>query len=532
MAARRVTMDRLTELVRLHRLGTGAREVARLLQMSPNTERSYREALLKAGLLLGPSDALPELATLRDAVAEHAPRKGPPEHERSQLEPWRSTIEGHLEDGLRIREIHRRLKKSPEFKGSYAQVKRMVRALKKKTGPTADEVVIPVITEPGDVVQVDFGYVGKLLDPVSMTLRKTWVFVGVLGYSRRMWAKLVFDQRVETWVRLHVEMFEALGGVPHTLVPDNLKAAVIRAAFTANEETSLNRSYRELARHYGFKIDPTPPRSPGKKGKVESGVKYLKNSVLKAREGDDFEDVQRELREFVDEVANLRTHGTTGQLPIERFEAERASLIRLPPERHSPVLWREATVHRDCHVMFRRRRYSAPWKLVGQSVWLRVSARDVTIYADDERVATHVRNDGGGEPVTNDAHLPDKRSEYRHRTRTYWQERADAMGEDVGTLIQEVFASDDVLYQLRAVQAIVNYLAKFPPHRVEGTAKRALFYGVHDYSGIKRILVEGLDMEPLPRATPLVGTLAAPRFARRLDEIEFAVPEGASHGPN
>lgn len=287
-----------------------------------------------------------------------------------------------------------------------------------------------------------------------------------------------------------------------------------------------------MARHYGFKIDPTPPRDPGKKGKVESGVKYLKNSVLKARTGDDFEDVQRELQEFVVQVANQRTHGTTGQPPSERFDAERPRLHPLPPERHSPVLWREAKVHRDCHVQFRKRRYSAPWRLVGQSVWLRVSATDVSIYVDDERVTTHSRRDGAGDPITNDAHLPDKRSEYRHRTRAYWQERADAMGDDVGALIQEVFANDDVLSQLRAVQAIVSYLAKFPPHRAKAAARRALFYGVYDYRGVKRILVEGLDMEPLPKATPVVGTLASPRFARCLDEIAFAPPEGASHGPN
>ena len=532
MAARRVKMDRLVELVRLHRLGTKTREVARLLQMSPNTERKYRQALAAVGLLEGAADDLPDAATLRRAVEEHAPRKEPPKHERSKLEPWRATVDGYIRDGLRIREIHRRLRKNPEFEGSYAQVKRLVRALKKDAGPSADEVVIPVVTDPGDVVQVDFGYVGKLLDPITMTLRKTWVFVGVLGYSRRMWAKLVFDQRVETWVQLHVEMFDALGGVPHTAVPDNLKAAVIRAAFTAIDETSLNRSYRELARHYGFKIDPTPPRDPGKKGKVESGVKYLKNSVLKAREGEDFEDVQRELHEFIDEVANVRIHGTTGQPPMERFEAERVHLLPLPPLRYSPVLWREAKVHQDCHVQFRNRRYSAPWTLVGQTVWLRVSATDVSVYANDERVATHVRQDGGGEPVTNDAHLPDKRSEYRHRTRAYWQDRADALGEDIGALIQEVFERDDVLCQLRPVQAIVTYLSGFPPHRATNAAKRALFYGVHDYRGIKRILVNGLDLQPLPHSTPVVGSLTAPRFARSLEEIEFAPPMGGAHGSN
>jgi transposase len=90
-------------------------------------------------------------------------------------------------------------------------------------------------------------------------------------------------QKVETWLRLHIEAFEHFQGAAMIVVPDNLKSAVIRAAFTPSEPTTLNRSYRELARHYKFKIAPTPPRSPEKKGKVESGVKYVKNNFFAAR---------------------------------------------------------------------------------------------------------------------------------------------------------------------------------------------------------------------------------------------------------
>ena len=93
-------------------------------------------------------------------------------------------------------------------------------------------------------------------------IRKAWLFVIVLGYSRKMVARLVFDQKIDTWLECHVQAFKELGGVPRVLVPDNLKAAVIRAAFGVDDEVVLNRSYRELARHYGTMIDPTPPRSP------------------------------------------------------------------------------------------------------------------------------------------------------------------------------------------------------------------------------------------------------------------------------
>jgi transposase len=84
-----------------------------------------------------------------------------------------------------------------------------------------------------------------------------------------MWADIVFDQSVETWIRLHERAFAVLGGVAHTLVPDNLKAAVIRAAFGSDQDgLEVQQTYREAARHYGFRIDPAPPRAPEKKGKV------------------------------------------------------------------------------------------------------------------------------------------------------------------------------------------------------------------------------------------------------------------------
>jgi len=105
------------------------------------------------------------------------------------------------------------------------------------------------------VAQVDFGYAGKPWDTTTGVPRKAWVSVMVLGHSRHQYSEVVFDQRTSTWLELHQRAFAELGGVPHVIVPDNLKAAVIRAAFGVSGLPELNRSYRELARHYGFRVD-------------------------------------------------------------------------------------------------------------------------------------------------------------------------------------------------------------------------------------------------------------------------------------
>jgi transposase len=298
-------MERIEELVRLHRLGTGNRRVAALLRMSPNTERQYRKALQAEGLLEGKPDVLPALAELRAAVEKHVPRKVAVQ-QTSSVQRWEKEIEEKLSKGARPQAIYDFLRlEYADFEGSLWAVKRVCRRLAKARPVTPEDVSIPVDTSAGEVLQVDFGYVGKLFDTVQRILRKAWVFVAVLGYSRHMFCRVVFDQKVETWLGLHVAAFESFGGVVETVVPDNLKSAVIRAAFGVNEEPALNRSYRELAKHYGFKIDPTPPLDPRKKGKVESGVKYVKRNFFHPRDLEEIGQANRELDRWVAETGSL-----------------------------------------------------------------------------------------------------------------------------------------------------------------------------------------------------------------------------------
>lgn len=525
MSGQRIDMYRLQELVRLHRMGVSCREVARQLAMSPNTERAYRRALEKAQLLAGEPEALPELEALTAAVREHAPSKPTP-HEVSSAAPWKQAICTMLERGAGPKAIYDRLRlEEQDFSASLSAVKRLCVRLKQERGVQPQDVVIPVETAPGEVAQVDFGYVGRLYDPSGGRTRKAWVFVMVLGYSRLMVADLVFDQKVTTWLELHRRAFEQLGGVPKVIVPDNLKAAVVRAAFGVDEQSSLNRSYREMARHYGFQIDPAPVRSPEKKGKVEAGVKYVKRNFFAPRDTMDIEPARTALSQWLDGIANERVHGVTHRKPGEMFEAEEnQALLALPSEPWEPVEWKQAKVHRDSHVQFDKRLYSVPWRFLGKPVWVRATASTVAMYADDERIATHRRSDSGHRS-TYGSHLPDKREPYRHRARAYWQERADALGDEVGHYIRGVFDVDDVLSQLRTVQSMVTHLETFPEHRARAACVRAHYYGNYRYRGLKQILKNGLDMEPLPTAVePPHGYLSEPRYARTpgqlLDTLE------------
>lgn len=496
-----------------------------MLGMSPNTERSYRLILHDAGLLAGDPEDLPELARLHHAIEAVKPTKA--STQTSSVEKWRARIKEFADAGANPTAIYDALRTKHEgFVGSLSAVKRMCAQLRVDAGPSSEDVAIPVDTAPGQVAQVDFGSVGKLWDPVARTLRQAYVFVLVLAYSRHLFAKLVFNQKVETWLALHVDAFEFFQGVPATMVPDNLKAAVIRAAFDVRSEPVLNRSYRDLARHYGFKIDPTPPYNPEKKGKVESAVGYAKHNFMKTiGEERDITVLNPQLIHWALEVAGKRRHGTTHKQPLAQFETrEKATMKALPQLRWDPISWRLPMIQRDCHAVVEGARYSAPWRLVGKRLLARLSSKSVELYWENTRVATHERMPSG-ERSTHDEHLPLERGEYRQREHGYWIERAQALGEEVDHYVAEIFASDDVLSQLTKVQAIIRHLETFPIERARAACRRASFYGSYSYRTIKNILREGLDLEPLPSLImPMSEGLEQPRFARDIQELlDFSV---------
>ena len=515
MSGRRVDMHRVQELVRLHRQGLTVRAIARTLKMGRDTARGYLAQLADAGLLEGSPEDLPSLESVREAtrpVEAHSKRSGP----ISSVDPWSDTIARLVEKGVRPTAIHDHLRCTlpDEYTGTVSSVKRLCTRLRKARGVKSSEVTMPVETEAGEVAQVDFGYAGKRYDPEKGVLRKSWVFVMVLGFSRKMVAYLVFDQSLQTWLKLHVRAFAELRGVPRVIVPDNLKAAVVRAAFGVTDEPQIHRSYRELARHYGFRIDPTPPRSPQMKGKVESGVKYVRRNGLATIESVDLPADQAALDRWLERIANARRHGTTRRVPEEVFAAEEKSqLLPLPERAYELVLWKKVKLHRDCHVQIDRAFYSAPWKLVHEELWACCRPQHVTLYHQDLRVADH-RRVPAGKRSTKDEHLPQGRSDLRHRSRAFWEERAGRIGPKTERMVEEIFGADDVLHRLRAVQALVTHLEQFPTERAERACTRALRYGCTTYIGVRNILRAGLDLVPDEPAEPRPWLQNA-RFARK-----------------
>lgn len=312
----RVHMNYLRDLIHRVRAGESDRQIAQDLKISRITVRKYREWAEGQGYLIV-GLPLPDDATLAAALGT------PPQPPRtpSSVEPHRETVQRLLDQGVEMVAIFQRLQDDHGFTGSYSAVRRYVHRLR----PSVPEAVVRVHTAPGEEMQVDFGSVGKLVDPASGQLRTAYAFVATLCFSRHQYAELVFNQKTSTWIALHRRAFESWGGVPRRVVPDNLKAAVIQALI---HDPVLGEAYRRMAQHYGFVISPTRPRTPQHKGKVESGVHYVQRNFMAGQEFADILVANRRLSVWVQERAGLRQHGTSHQAPLYLFnEYERSVSI-------------------------------------------------------------------------------------------------------------------------------------------------------------------------------------------------------------
>jgi hypothetical protein len=381
--------------------------------------------------------------------------------------------------------------------------------------PVEPEVFIRVHTEPGEDMQVDFGSVGQLYDPVTKRLRTAYVFVATLGYSRHQYAELVFDQKVATWIAVHKRAFEYFGGVPHRVIPDNLKAAVMKAMV---HDPILGDAYRRMALYYDFLISPTIPHTPRHKGKVESGVHYVKRNFMAGQEFMDINVANMHLRNWILNTAGVRKHGTTSEAPLHLFnETEKACLQPLPAEAFQLLEIRPVKVHPDCHVMIIGSFYSVPFGYVGQELTAHVSENFVEIYKEQYLVTTHPRSTRPGQWHTRMEDYPPAKAVYLIRTPEYCKKLGAKIGPSTHSVVEQLLA-DRPLDNLRSVQSILRMKESVGSNRLEAACARAMFFGDVRYRQIKLILNAALDREPLPETLPVQPALSH-AFARSGEEF-------------
>jgi transposase len=347
----------------------------------------------------------------------------------------------------------------------------------------------------GERLFVDYaGQTVELVDPATGEIRAAQIFVAVLGASSYTYAEASWTQTLPDWIGAHVRALAFLGGVPRQIVPDNLKAAVLKASWY---EPGLNPTYQDFASHYGTAILPTRPRRPRDKAKVEAGVLVVERWILARLRNQRF----FSLAELNAAIAALL--GDLNDRPMRRLgvsrrrlfeELDRPALASLPAEPYIYAEWRLRRVGLDYHVDVDGHYYSVPHRLLRQQVEARITQRTVELFHNGERIAAHLRGGLRGRHTTLDEHMPSAHRRHAGWTIERIRREAAAIGPDTAMLTQLILESRRHPEQgFRACLGILRLARPYGAARLEAACSRGLSIGARSYGSINSILQNGLD---------------------------------------
>jgi transposase len=504
MARRSFDVVNVTEILVHWDAGRSQSEIATSLGLDRKTVRKYLAPALEAGLEPGGGRNEQDWSVL---VTEWFPGLADASLRQVSwplIEPHHDYIVEQLEAGVTKATIHQRLRDEHGLTASVASVKRWIAANLPEQALRTKVTVLGDDPPPGAEAQIDYGYLGMWTDPRSGRRRRVWGFVMVLCCSRHLFLRPVLRMDQAAWTQCHVAAFEFFQGCPARLVPDNLKTGVVKADLY---DPQLNRSYAELAAHYGVLIDPARARKPKDKPRVERPMPYCRDSFFRGREFVSIEAMQQAAWDWSLNVAGRRScRPLQGAAPLSVFQAvEAEELIPLPRSVFVLATWSVATVGPDIHVKVGKTLYSVPWRFIGSKVDARATGTTVQIFSRGELIATHPFKALGKQ--TDFGHYPPEKIAFRMRTPTWCRTRAAEIGESCVAVIADLLAIN-ALFRLRAAQGVLGLADKHGPGRLEAACAKALLVGDPTYRTIKGILAAGAESDPSPVGTGDAGAAA------------------------
>lgn len=474
--------SRLIDLVHYLTVPLSARAIAANLGVSKTTVGRYSRLLQMLGLPAGKADV--HDCTGRELDA-HFNGTGRPS---GKTAPDFTRFEQRLkEPGMTLRRLHSEYQEiAGEQALGYVQFTRRYAAERRTKG-----IALRRQHAPGFVAFVD--YSGKrpwYVDRVTGSKVFVELFVGVLGHSGLTFACCSHTQTVPDWLDAHTRMLAFFGGAPKTVVPDNLKSAVIRAG----KDPTVQRHYLEWGKHNGVAVLPARAGQPRDKGQVEKAVLDVQRWVLpelakrKRFSLDELNTKVAELMRGFNERPFQKRNGCRRSV----FEqAERAVLGTLPALPYVYAKWTGKTVvPADYHVPVNGHYYSVPHTLVGQKVEARVSPEWVELVADGDAVAKHRRQTVRGDHTTDPEHRPEKHRAMEQRTPEHVLAWACTVGPAMTQVVEKQFAGRVRLQGLPAALALRDLEVHWTLESLEAAAQRAIARRVPNLTGVKRALTE------------------------------------------
>ena len=371
-----------------------------------------------------------------------------------------------------------------QFKKHYRQ-----HALKNKA-------TMHINRKPGELMEVDWaGQTAGVVDTDTGEIMDAYIFVASLPYSGYSYVEAFMDMKQGAWTAAHVNAYNYFGGATRILVPDNLKTGVIKRT---KADVVLNRSYQEMAEHYGTAVIPARVKSPKDKATVEGTVGIVSTYILAALRNQRFFSL-KELNDSIRERLHTFNHKPFQKKDGSRavmFADERTHLLPLPKTSFEMSEWCIATVAFNYHIEADGQYYSVPFEYIRRKVDVRITRDAVEVFFDGSRICSHVRIHGKrGQYATQETHMPPNHRQYVKWNSERFKQWAGKIGEHTVTVVESILASHKVEQQgYRACMALLKLSEQYTPERLESACAKALFYTPRPtYKGIQTILKSGQD---------------------------------------
>lgn len=513
-------------------LGVHRETVSRYVHLEADTAGDHADKRAKPAKVTAGNEA-PDGAKPAKVTAGLRPDQAGNPATRSLCEPFHAVIQEKLDAGLSGQRIYQDLVAEHGFTAGYESVKRFVRRLR-QAAPLAFR---RMECEPGQEAQVDFGRGAPIIGPEGRQ-RRPHVFRIVLSHSRKGYSEAVLRQSTESFIRALENAFWHFGGVPRTLVIDNLRAAVQKADWYDPE---LNPKVEAFCRHYGTVILPARPYMPRHKGKVERGIGYVKGNALKGRTFGSLAEQNRHLAQWEAHVADHRIHGTTRRQVRKLFEErEKPALLPLPAARFPFFHEGRRVVHRDAHVEVDRAYCSVPPEYVGRRVWVRWDLRLVRVYNGRmEQIALHVRAEPG-RFSTAPQHIASEKISAVERGAGALLKRASFMGKHTRRWAEAMLQARGI-QGVRVLQGLLAMAGRYRAEQIEKACELAITHQAFRLRELRALMkqpqrqlrLDFADQHPLIRPMAHYGRIVQVHFRSDSgdDNGEFSALRATSGEP-
>jgi transposase len=373
---------------------------------------------------------------------------------------------------------------------SYTRFCELYAEWRKQLSPTMRQTHLA-----GEKLFVDWaGDTTSVVDPATGEAHEARIFVAALGASNFTYAEARWTETLSDWIGAHVNALAAIGGVPRALVPDNLKAGITKPS---RYEPGINRTYQELADHYGCVVLPTRIVKPRDKAKVEVAVQIVERFVLARLRNRTFlslAELNDAIRDCVTAI-NAKIMRRFGQSRAELLEMlDRPALKPLPSEPYVYAEWKRARVAPDYHIEIAGHFYSVPSKLIREIVEARITGTTVEIFHKGQRIASHAVSHMRNRHTTIPEHMPSAHRRYAEWTPAKMMSEAAKVGPATVALFQAIMRAKPHPEQgFRSCLGIIRLVKSYGPARVEAACRRGNDIGAITYGSIASILKNCLD---------------------------------------